>query len=133
MPRHRTPLSPKERAFVLAYTGAARGNATQAAILAGYSKRSAAEMGSRTLRKVNVAAALAKLAKRDEQKAERARLSHARRDEILEDIALDPTAPAKDRRGAIAELNRVDGRHSVRHVHEGTLSLEDVLGKSWED
>lgn len=132
MPKHTTPLSPKERAFVLAFTGAARGNASKAAILAGYSRASAATIGSRLLRKVNVAQALEKLRQKDEAKAERVRLSHAERDKILEDIALDTTAPSKERRAAIVELNRVDGRHSIKHVHEG-LSLEDVLGRSWED
>lgn len=52
------PLSERERRFVEAYMGKAAGNATKAAILAGYSAKSAARIGYRLTRKVQIANAL---------------------------------------------------------------------------
>ena len=53
-------LTEKERAFVAAYVGEAKGNATQAARLAGYtgSENAVAVMGSTLLRKAKIAQAL---------------------------------------------------------------------------
>lgn len=51
-------LSERERRFVEAFMGKAAGNATQAAKLAGYSKKTAASIGSRLLRKVKIQRAL---------------------------------------------------------------------------
>jgi phage terminase small subunit len=44
----------KRKAFIRAYLGEAHGNATQAALLAGYSKKTAASQGSRLLKDANI-------------------------------------------------------------------------------
>ena len=48
-------INAQQKAFVDAYIGPARFNATEAAIIAGYSKRSAYELGSRALKIPHVA------------------------------------------------------------------------------
>lgn len=52
-------LSEKERRFVDAYLGSSGGNATRAAIAAGYSRHTARQLGARLLSKVHVQAAIA--------------------------------------------------------------------------
>lgn len=59
MPKNAANLSPKEQVFIREYL--VHGNATKAAVAAGYSRASASVKGSRLLRKVKVAAELAKL------------------------------------------------------------------------
>ncbi len=54
-------LTVQQRRFVDAY----QGNATEAAIAAGYSKKTAAEQASRLLKNVKIAKAIEKRAKRD--------------------------------------------------------------------
>lgn len=51
-------LSLKQKSFVNAYLGEAKGNATQAAIMAGYSEHTAKQAGSRLLTHVDVQHAL---------------------------------------------------------------------------
>lgn len=51
-------LTFKEQRFVDAYVGTAMGNASKAAIMAGYSERSAGELGRRLLKKVDIKAAI---------------------------------------------------------------------------
>jgi hypothetical protein len=51
-------LSLKQKSFVNAYLGEANGNATKAAIIAGYSERTAYAQGSRLLKHVEVQQAL---------------------------------------------------------------------------
>lgn len=51
-------LTAKELAFVSAYIGEARGNATKAAEIAGYSKKTAYSAGGRLLKDVEVQAAI---------------------------------------------------------------------------
>ncbi|HXH57924.1 terminase small subunit [Iamia sp.] len=60
-------LEPKQEAFVAAYLGSARLNATKAAILAGYSERGARTRGSLLLANANIQAAIQ--AWRDEVRA----------------------------------------------------------------
>jgi phage terminase small subunit len=52
------PLTTKEKAFVLAYIGEGRFNATRAATMAGYSERTARAQGSEILARPRVAAAV---------------------------------------------------------------------------
>lgn len=59
MPRKSTDLTPKEQIFVREYL--IDGNATRAAIAAGYSEASASVTGSKLLRKAKIAGELAKL------------------------------------------------------------------------
>ena len=49
----------RHQAFIAAYLGEAHGNATRAAITAGYSERTARQQGSRLLSNVDIQAALA--------------------------------------------------------------------------
>jgi hypothetical protein len=54
----RRPLTERERRFVEAYMGAAAGNATKAAHLAGYAKNTAEKQASRLLGKVGIREAI---------------------------------------------------------------------------
>jgi phage terminase small subunit len=53
---HLKPLSAKQAAFVAAYIGGARFNGTKAAIMAGYSEKSARTIASENLPKPNILA-----------------------------------------------------------------------------
>lgn len=52
-------LTPKQHAFVAAYLGSCKGNATKAAIEAGYSPKTATATGAENLRKPHIQAAIA--------------------------------------------------------------------------
>lgn len=121
-------MTVRERAFVLAFLGKAAGNATQAAILAGYSRRSARQHAHHLLTKHDIQQALVK---REEQRAAQGIGDADARDTVLWSIANDPKASAGDRIRAIVELNRCSGRHSVTLHHKGR-SLEDILAESRE-
>lgn len=68
-----TTLSQRERRFVDAYMGLHVGNATQAAIAAGYSAKTAASIGCRLLRKVKVREAVKARVEQDPAVADRTR------------------------------------------------------------
>jgi hypothetical protein len=74
-------LIEKHRRFVVAYTGEAQGNGTQAAIIAGYSPKSAVVQASVLLRKPNIQAAVAE---RQERLTAKADISDSR---ILQELA----------------------------------------------
>lgn len=123
------PLRPMERAFVLAYVGTAHGVGKRAAILAGYSAKTAESKASQLLRKVNVRAAVDKLTERKEAK----QIADAiERDEHLTKIIRSHSeAPVVIQ--AIKELNKVEGRHIYRHQVTGRITLEQALGASHEE
>ncbi len=52
------------------------------------------------------------------------------RDEMLPAIARKTTEETHNRIKAMQELNRVTGRHSIKHTHDGRLTLEQILGES---
>lgn len=122
-------LTLKERRFVDAYFGSAAGNATKAVLQAGYTtnRGSAKTMAARLLTKVHIRAAV-------NDRANRATLesiaSAEERDRLLSAIARNEHVEPGVRIRAIAELNRVTGRHSIKHIHEGELTLEQALGAS---
>lgn len=123
-------LSLKERRFVDAYLGSANGNATKAARQAGYGStaKSSSVLGARLLGKVSVRRAIENRLAR----ATRASVMSAdARDVLLSDIARNPKADVRDRIRAIAELNKVTGRHSIKHTVAGRLTLADALEASW--
>lgn len=124
-------LTEKERRFVNAYLGPAKGNATKAVILAGYnvSVDSSTVYGSKLLRKVHVRAAIDERVQKEDRAAI---LSAEERDKLLAGIAKNELEDSAVRVRAVSELNKCDGRHSMRHVHEGKLTLEQVLGQSRE-
>ncbi len=123
-------LSEKEQAFVIAFLGKARGNATDAAKIAGYGKnrQTQATAGWKMLRKVEIQQAVVARVERTERAAI---LSADRRDEMLSAIAVRlQVKNAKEAISAIKELNKCTGRHSIKHLHEGKLTLEQVLTQS---
>lgn len=122
-------LSLKEARFVDAFLGTCAGNATEACLSAGYTRnrKSAAEIGSRLLRKIKIA----KVMKARELARDQAAIATAdERDTILTGIARELETPALVRITAVKELNKCTGRHSMKHVHEGKLTLEEAIGAS---
>lgn len=110
----RPKLNRRQQLFVTAYIGEAAGNATQAAILAGYSAKTARQIGSELLTKPDIADAIQA---HDSRETKRKILSADERDAILSEIATDPSplAGRADKIRAIAELNKCSGRHISRH------------------
>lgn len=108
----RVKLTEKERRFVAAYLGEANGNGTEAVRVAGYrgTPGSLRVKANRLLTKGNVAQAVADFqAVRDQE----AIATADERDRLLTDIARSWAADG-DRIRAVAELNRVGGRHVTR-------------------
>lgn len=125
-----TKLSVKEQNFVAAFLGPAKGNATDAAVSAGYgnNRRSSKVLGARLLTKVDIQRAVVQ---RTERKEARAILDADRRDAMLSNIAIRTEhRHPKEAISAIKELNKCTGRHSIKHMHEGRLTLEQVLAES---
>ena len=103
--------------------------AAEAAVQAGYTKNrnSARVLGTRLLAKVAIGRAIAQ---RTNSEKRSAILTADERDEILSTIAKLQAHGVKDRIRAISELNKCTGRHSVKHLHEGKLTLEEVIAES---
>lgn len=126
-PRGKKNLTEQEERFVRAYVlgkpGVA-GNGTRAAQAAGYSVRSSTMQGSRLIRRANVQRAIQALKLQRVTKE----VADARtRDLVASAILLNPREESYVRLLAIKELNKVDGRHSIKHIHEGKLTLEQAL------
>jgi hypothetical protein len=120
-------LTIRERAFVSAFLGPARGNATQAALLAGYSPKTAGTIGSQNLQKLEIAKAVEKAIAR----GERAAIANAAEcDELATGFLRNPFLSVKERMRAMAELNKVSGRHVLKHKVE--LTLAEALGLAAE-
>jgi phage terminase small subunit len=117
----------KRRRFVDAYLGSANGNATQAAIDAGFSRKTAKSMGSQLLTFIDVRKAIEGRVKRTERKAI---LTAEQRDARLSMLALSPAVPAATQVAAIKELNKCSGRHSIKHVLDVTETLSDIITAS---
>lgn len=128
MGRH---LTPKERAFIHAYTTDAAGNGTLAARAAGYKGKaeSLKVTASRLLTKANVRAALEK---RIEQKEAKGIASAEVRDHLASEWLQDKTLDHATRIQAMRELNRVDGRYSLKLIHSGRLTIEQALERVHE-
>lgn len=131
-------LTAREQAFVDAYIGAARGNATKAAILAGYSEKTAAQQASRLLRRSSIAVKVEQAAK---QAVEEKRIvavvlndaaiaDAAQIDSVLTSIMADRAANHIARIMAARELNAVQGRHIKKHELTVKRSLEDILAEA---
>lgn len=124
-------LTAKEQLFVDFFLGECKANGTEAAFLAGFGKtrKSAGELASRLLKKVKIQRAVHKALNR----VQRQQIINAdRRDELLSDIAEKVTEDVFARIRAISELNKCTGRHSIKHLHSGKLTLEQVLAASRE-
>ena len=119
----------KEQRFVDAYLGSAFGNGTKAVLQAGYTanRGSAKTLAARLLTKVHICSAV-------NARAHRATVDSIaaadERDRLLSAIARDEHVEPGVRIRAIVELNRCSGRHSVKHFHEGGLTLEEAIGAS---
>lgn len=124
----KTKLTLKEQKFLDLLFTSARGNATQAAKGAGYGRtlRSARQAGYKLLTKGDIQRALVA---RQAREVRRAVLTADERDAILSTIA-DGKARDHDRIAAIKELNKCGGRHSIKHVIDGRLTLEQILTES---
>ena len=139
-------LPPKRRAFVLAYLGEAKGNATEAARMAGYAHPGT--QGHRLLQNVHVASALESA--REETTSERI-LTAEECQTILSAIAIglpmeavtslsgdvaEQPAPAKvsDRIAAIKQLSKMRGYDAPKkHEHQhASLPPERLLARLQE-
>jgi hypothetical protein len=110
----RPALSERERRFVEAYMGEAKGVATKAALLAGYSPKTAAKQGSRLLTKGNIQQAVT-----DRQLDDPAVMDRRERQELLSTIAraVDEATPNKLK--AIDQLSKISGDYIDRHELTG--------------
>jgi phage terminase small subunit len=121
------PLSVRMRRFVDAYLGSCAGNGTRAAITAGYSRRGADVAAVRLLGNASVRKAIKERLKRD---TDDAIASADERDRLLSEAMRAHGEEWLVRIRAIAELNKVTGRHSTTLNVKGTLRLEDALQQS---
>jgi phage terminase small subunit len=129
MAKKNAQLSLKERRFIDAYLGSCHGNGTEAVLAAGYnqSRKAASITAARLLGKASIrqqvnarqnARTASEIADADE------------RDRVLTEILRKAGVPALVRISAVKELNKCTGRHSMRHLHEGKLTLEQALAAS---
>lgn len=115
-------LSERERRFVDAFMGEAKGNGTKAAILSGYRAHSARIQASKLLAKGNIQEAIAARVARLEQ----ASIADAteRRERLTRILRNDhPLADAGDSIRAIDLLNKMDGLYIERHEHSGVVQV----------
>lgn len=127
MPKRKGQLNEQERRFVDAFFGKAKGNATKAAILAGYSRKNARSQASRLLTRANIQKALAGRRDRREQDS----IAEAdERDRYFSTFLRDEHLDIHARLIAGKELNKVSGRHSILVNVKGKLTLEEALGAS---
>jgi len=103
-----SPLTPKQKRFVAEYLLDL--NATQAAIRAGYSKRSATMQGARLLTKDNVARAVAEATKRVTQRAE---LSAVKVLEEIGHVAFCDVRAFFDAKGNLKRISELNAEESA--------------------
>lgn len=123
-------LSMKEARFVDAFLGSCNGNGTEAVLRAGYTCRNknvAGVTANELLRKPKIKAAIrAREAARTTQEIADAN----ERDAALTQILRSLKVPAIVRISAVKELNKCTGRHSIKHLHEGKLTLAEAVAAS---
>lgn len=126
-----TKLSERERRFVECYMGAAAGNATKAARLAGYAQTTAEKQASRLLAKVGIQSAIAARASSDPAvwtREDRQRFWTR----VASGADVFSTASLRDRLKASELLGRTQGDFIERHHVEGRITLEQALTASRE-
>lgn len=116
------PLSERERRFVEAYMGKAAGNATKAALLAGYAKNTAEKQASRLLGKVGIASAIAARAAADPTVAER-----AERQQFYSAVMRNPKCSWKDRLKAAELQGKTQGDFVKRIQFENVPPFKLIL------
>lgn len=97
-------LTERERRFVEAYMGEAAGNATKAAMLAGYSRKTARQIGARLLTKVDIKSAIDARAECDPAVSNR-----TDRQRFFTHVMRDPSVAMKDRLKAAELLAKSQG------------------------
>lgn len=121
-------LTLKEQTFINNFFGKCRGNASRAAFEAGYGStiKSASVLSARLLGKVSVQKAIEKrLAARENESI----MDADERDAVLSAIARSERK-VMARIRAISELNKCTGRHSMKHLHSGKITLEQAMEAS---
>ena len=124
-------LSTKQQRFVEAYDG----NATQAALVAGYSAKTAPFIGAENLKKPQICQAIQE---REEQEA-RARIApRQKRQAFWTAVMLDESQEMRDRLRASELLGKSEGDFLERHEMTGVtrLSADDCARRAeqaWED
>lgn len=119
-------LTPREQAFADAY----RGNATQAALEAGYSPKSAGTLGYRLIKRANVRAEI------DRQGRERSKAAIVSREEMQQffsEVVRDTLLPLRERLHAAQLLGKTRGDFSEKLEVKGELSLLDLVRESMKD
>ncbi len=120
-------LTPKQQKFCEEY--AASGNATQSAIAAGYSAKTAYSIGEENLRKPEIISEIKRLSQRDKRNRI---MSIDQRQEMLTQIANngeDLNAAIR----AIDTLNKMDGLYIQKHEVQVTRSLADIIKEIDDD
>ncbi len=115
-------LSERERRFVEFYMGEAAGNATKAASLAGYSRKTARKQGSRLLTKGHIRAAVEERAQSDPKVANREDLQR-----WWTATYLNPKLTYRDRLKASELLGKSQAVFMNRHELDAGAGLVDVL------
>jgi phage terminase small subunit len=118
-------LTQKQTLFINALVGAAKWNASKAAIIAGVPKKSAAVMGARWLRKVHIQQAVAKRVARREKQTD---LTNEYIDQRVRQLA-EHADDEKTQLGAWRELNKVRGRHSI-NINLRDKTYEQLIAES---
>lgn len=114
-------LSPKQEKFCIEY--AACGNATQAAIAAGYPEKSARSVGSENLAKPDI---IDKIKEISSRKTTARIMTVDRRQERLTELAENSEDENVVVR-AIETLNKMDGLYIQKHEVQVTRSLASIL------
>jgi len=118
-------LTSRQRKFVALYEG----NATQAAIKAGFSKKTARSQGQRLLTKVDIIKALQEREKRETGPLVANRQA---RQQLWTKIMLDETVEMRDRLKASELLGRSEGDFTERIVHDVTGNLAERIKEARE-
>lgn len=115
-------MSPKQKAFCESY--AASNNATQSAIEAGYSKKTAKNVGSENLAKDYLMKYIQFLQNKTTSKKV---LSATERKEILTEMILDKGASLKDRQRALEILNKMTGEYTQKLDVGGEFKVNEEV------
>ncbi|MBK9446194.1 MAG: terminase small subunit [Betaproteobacteria bacterium] len=119
-PRSATNLNPKQRQFIAEYL--IDFNATQAAIRAGYSKKTAGSQGFDLLKKPEIAAAVAKGQAKQLDKAIATRADRQKFwTEVMQGLAAD--SDMRDRLKASELLGKSEADFTEKLVHSGAVYI----------
>ena len=122
-------LTPKQAAFVREY--AIDLNATQAAVRAGYSKRTAGAIGRENLQKPAVAAAI------EEHQRSKVEIAEITPEFVLKGLAREATDTKRgtpsSRTAALSWLGKFHSLFTEKRLIEGHLGLETLLGTTVDD